>query len=62
MLDKSKLKERIAAVEELKNGEGSIDVDRLTSLLSKLKTDLEKTLIRIYYGKVHDPHLVFRQR
>ncbi len=62
LLDRSKLEDRIAAVEELKNGERSIGVDRLTSVLSKIKTDLEKTLIRIYYGKVHNSHFVYCRR
>lgn len=52
LLDKARLEERIAAVEELKDGEHSITVDKLKNLLSKTKSDLEKTLIRIYYGKV----------
>ena len=53
LLDKIRLEKRIAAVEELKDGERSVIVDKLKSLLSKIKIDLEKTLIRIYYGKVH---------
>ena len=52
LLDKKKLEERIAAVEELKGGERTIKVDRIKHLLSKTKSDLEKSLIRIYYGKV----------
>lgn len=52
LLDKSKLEERISAVEELKDGERSVIVDKLKSLLSMIKSDLEKSLIRIYYGKV----------
>ena len=52
LLDKSQLNERVAAVEELKDGNGSTIVHRLKNLLSKIKLDLEKTLIRIYYGKV----------
>lgn len=54
LLDKSKLEERTSAIEELKGGERSITVDKLKSLMSKIKTDLEKSLIRIYYGKVHN--------
>ena len=52
LLDKARLEERIAAVEELKGGERTIKVDRIKHLLSKTKSDLEKSLIRIYYGKV----------
>ena len=52
LLDKGKLEERIAAVEELKDGERTVSVDKIKHLLSKTKSDLEKSLIRIYYGKV----------
>lgn len=52
LLNKSKLEERVAAVEELKEGERTIRVDKLRHLLSKTNSDLEKSLIRIYYGKV----------
>ena len=52
LLDKSKLEERVTAVEELKDPKKIYPVERLKSLLSKVKSDLEKSLIRIYYGKV----------
>lgn len=58
LLDKGKLEERVAAVEELKDGERTISVDRIKDLLSKIKTDLEKSLIRIYYGKVQVAHTI----
>ncbi|KAF2199804.1 DNA mismatch repair protein-like protein msh3 [Delitschia confertaspora ATCC 74209] len=58
LLDKDKLEERIAAVEELKEGEHTIPVDKLTYLLSHIKTDLEKVLIRIYYKKCTRPELL----
>ncbi|KAL9077310.1 MAG: hypothetical protein Q9157_003404 [Trypethelium eluteriae] len=51
LLDKSKLEERIAAVEELKGSERTAAVDKLRHVLGKIKGDLEKTLIRIYYKK-----------
>lgn len=54
LLDKTKLEERVAAVEELKDGERSVSVDKIKHLLSRIKSDLEKSLIRIYYGKVRD--------
>jgi len=57
LLDKTKLEERIASIEELKDGERSVLVDKLKSLLSKIKSDLEKSLIRIYYGKVQSLQL-----
>lgn len=49
---KSQLEDRIAAVEELKSGEPTIKVDRVKRVLSQIKSDLERSLIRIYYGKV----------
>ncbi|MCJ1281930.1 Mismatch repair protein msh3 [Xylographa opegraphella] len=58
LLEKLKLEERIAAVQELKDGDGSIKVDRLRHVLSKTKSDLEKSLIRIYYGKCTRPELL----
>ena len=52
LLIKSELDERIAAVEELNDGTPTIRVDKVKHLLSQIKSDLEKNLIRIYYGKV----------
>jgi DNA mismatch repair protein MSH3 len=52
LLDREKLVERISAVEELKDGTQGLLVDKLRVLLTKVKYDLEKGLIRIYYGKV----------
>lgn len=58
LIDKERLEERIAAVEELKNGENTIPFDKLKFLLGKIKTDLEKVLIRIYYKKCTRPELL----
>ncbi|MCJ1400330.1 Mismatch repair protein msh3 [Xylographa trunciseda] len=58
LLEKSKLEERIEAVQELKDGDRSIKVDRIRHILSKTKSDLEKSLIRIYYGKCTRPELL----
>lgn len=52
LLDKGKLEERVAAVEELLDPERTTQVERLKALLGKVKSDLEKSLIRIYYGRV----------
>ncbi len=52
LLIKSELEERIAAVEELKGGERTAKSDKIKHLLSQIRSDLEKSLIRIYYGKV----------
>lgn len=51
LLDKSHLEERVAAVEEMKAGQ-NLKLTRLKELFSKTLYDLEKGLIRIYYGKV----------
>lgn len=52
LLDKEKLEERINAVEELMSSERIVLVERVKGLLGKIKNDLERSLIRIYYGKV----------
>ena len=52
LLIKAELEERSAAVEELKDGEKTMKTDKIKHLLSQIKNDLEKSLIRIYYGKV----------
>ncbi len=51
LIDKQHLEDRVAAVEELKERNQTPTVDKLKSLLVKIKTDLERSLIRIYYGK-----------
>lgn len=51
LLDKDKLEERVAAVEELLENQSTWRVDKLEGLLKSTKADLERSLIRIYYGK-----------
>jgi DNA mismatch repair protein MSH3 len=51
LLDKTKLEERISAVEELLDGGRTAQVDRVKQTLSSIKSDLEKILVRIYYKK-----------
>ncbi|KAI9683341.1 MAG: Mismatch repair protein msh3 [Trizodia sp. TS-e1964] len=58
LLDKAKLQERVEAVEELKEGSQSVLVEKLKKLLSRTKSDLERSLIRIYYGKCSRPELL----
>ena len=58
LIDKERLEERIAAVEELKEGDNTIPVDKLKFVLGKIRTDLEKVLIRIYYKKCTRPELL----
>jgi DNA mismatch repair protein MSH3 len=58
LLDKDSIDERLAAVEELMLTEKAVHVDKLREVLAKLKSDLEKSLIRIYYGKCTRPELL----
>ncbi|TKX25336.1 DNA mismatch repair protein MSH3 [Elsinoe australis] len=51
LLDQARLTERVEAVEELMQNEGSLASDKLRRLLRQIKGDLEKSLIRIYYKK-----------
>ena len=58
LLDKNKLEERVSAVEELNDSQRTVQVERIKRLLGKVKSDLEKSLIRIYYGKCTRPELL----
>ncbi|KAH8676130.1 muts domain V-domain-containing protein [Xylariales sp. PMI_506] len=58
LLDQERLEERVAAVEELLNNVSTPKVDQLERLLINTKTDLERSLIRIYYGKCSRPELL----
>ncbi|RDA90350.1 hypothetical protein CP533_3373 [Ophiocordyceps camponoti-saundersi (nom. inval.)] len=58
LLDRDRLEERMAAVEELVDKQSTAPVDELETLLSSIKTDLERSLIRIYYGKCTRPELL----
>lgn len=58
LLDQGQLEERVAAVEELLNNQNSPKVDQLQNLLVNIRTDLERSLIRIYYGKCTRPELL----
>lgn len=58
LLDQDRLDERLAAVEELLNKQSTVEVDDLEKLLATTKTDLERSLIRIYYGKCTRPELL----
>ncbi|KAK4889548.1 Mismatch repair protein msh3 [Elasticomyces elasticus] len=58
LLDKARLDERIAAVEELKDNQQGVNVDRIKNLLRKTRSDLERSLIRIYYKKCTRPELL----
>lgn len=58
LLDKRQLEERVGAVEELLNSEQNLLTERLKDLLGKVRSDLERSLIRIYYGKCTRPELL----
>ncbi|GAB1310829.1 Mismatch repair protein msh3 [Madurella fahalii] len=51
LLDQQRLEERVSAVEELLENQSTVKVDKLVGILNTTKTDLERSLIRIYYGK-----------
>ena len=58
LLDKEALEARVQAVEELLANQSTAKVDQLETLLAATKTDLERSLIRIYYGKCTRPELL----
>lgn len=58
MLDKTAIERRLSAVEELLDSNNAANVDKLRRVLGKMKTDLEKSLIRIYYGRCTRPELL----
>ncbi|KAI5866547.1 muts domain V-domain-containing protein [Durotheca rogersii] len=58
LLDKDCLEARVAAVEELLENASTAKVSQLERLLKSTKTDLERSLIRIYYGKCTRPELL----
>lgn len=58
LLDRRRLQERLAAVEELLQARSTAAVDRLDTGLGAIKVDLERSLMRIYYGKCARPELL----
>lgn len=58
LLDKEQLEKRVTAVEELFENQSQWRVDKLEGLLTNIRTDLERSLIRIYYGKCSRPELL----
>ncbi|EAA34638.1 DNA mismatch repair protein msh-3 [Neurospora crassa] len=58
LLDQQRLEERVSAVEELLNNQSTAKVDKLVNMLKSIKADLERSLIRIYYGKCTRPELL----
>ncbi|KAF8854100.1 DNA mismatch repair protein msh3 [Acephala macrosclerotiorum] len=51
LLDKTRLEERVAAVEELAECHQTPKIDKIRDLLNGVRIDLERSLLRIYYGK-----------
>lgn len=58
LLDIQSIEIRLNAIEELLDPNKTADVEKLRRALSKIRTDLEKNLIRIYYGKCTRPELL----
>lgn len=58
LLDKTSIEDRLQAAEELLDPDKNVHVEKLKRVLSKMKTDLEKNLLRIYYGKCTRPELL----
>ncbi|EFE42040.1 hypothetical protein TRV_03218 [Trichophyton verrucosum HKI 0517] len=58
LLDKVKLEERTEAVTELLDSDKSTLTYNLGATLSQVRVDLEKALIRVYYGKCSRPELL----
>lgn len=58
MLDKTAIEARLDAVEELLDSNNTANVEKLRNVLGRMKTDLEKSLIRIYYGRCTRPELL----
>ncbi|KAL8376558.1 hypothetical protein RB595_007587 [Gaeumannomyces hyphopodioides] len=58
LLDKERLDDRVAAVEELFEKRATAHTDKLQRLVASIKTDLERSLIRIFYGRCTRPELL----
>ena len=58
LLDKSAIEARLDAIAELLDPDRTSPAERLRKVLGKTRIDLEKSLIRIYYGKCNRPELL----
>lgn len=58
LLEKSSIEARLDAVTELLDPEKSVQTEKLRLILHRVKSDLEKTLLRVYYGKCTRPELL----
>ncbi|KAK3329757.1 muts domain V-domain-containing protein [Apodospora peruviana] len=58
LLDQQRLEERVSAVEELLDNQSTVKVDKVAGMLHSIRADLERSLIRIFYGKCTRPELL----
>lgn len=58
LLSRTDIEARLDAVEELLDTNNGANVEKLRTVLRKIRTDLEKSLIRIYYGRCTRPELL----
>jgi len=58
LLDRTAIEARLEAIEELLDPDNTLPTERLKKVLSRTKSDLEKSLLRIYYGKCTRPELL----
>lgn len=58
LIDKTQLEARISSVEELKDSYTNPEAETLKKLLPLVKVDLEKSLMRICYGRCTRPELL----
>lgn len=58
LLDRTAIEARLEAVQELLDPDNTIPTEKLKKVLSRTKSDLEKSLLRIYYGKCTRPELL----
>ncbi|KIW72290.1 hypothetical protein PV04_00495 [Phialophora macrospora] len=58
LLEVQGIETRLNAIEELLDTEKAVQTEKMRRVLSKIRTDLEKSLLRIYYGKCTRPELL----
>ena len=58
LIDRPQLEARISAVEELKDSHTNPEAETMKKLLPSIKVDLEKSLMRICYGRCTRPELL----
>lgn len=58
LLEKNSIEARLDAITELLDPDKSIQTEKLRKVLHRVKSDLEKTLLRVYYGKCTRPEIL----